>query len=267
MAYPEFTPEELASEQWRDVIDFPGYQVSNLGRVRRVRVTILKPNSWGTDYARLTLYRGKQRDKDFKSFGVHQLVARAFIGPKPDGHIPNHEDGNKWNNRTSNLAYKTHSENTQHAYDTGLAKPGEGIGTSKLTAMQVEEIIRRLAAGEANKVIARDYPVSESVIGFIRKGKSWKHLPRPAGLSDERLHWSKRMPQYLARGSNNGSRKKYEHIPKGEDSHNAKLTEQDVKAIRELHGKHSMRELADKFHVGKSQIKRIIDRATWKHVP
>lgn len=275
MAYPDFTPEELATEEWRDIPDFghhtPAidrfYQVSSLGRVRVLTTQILKAGPW-SDYLRITLFKGRTSAKNFKSFGIHQLVARMFIGPRPSGYLPNHEDGNKLNNRASNLNYKTPSGNTQHAYDTGLSKRGEGMGTAKLSDADAAKIIERLANGEANKVIAGDYPISESIIGLIRQNKIWTHLPRPEGLSNKRIHWSKRMPQYLARGDNNGSRARYDRIPKGKQSHNAKITEENVKNIRELAatGNYLLRELADTFGISKSQTKRIIDRQTWKHV-
>lgn len=40
----------------------------------------------------------------------------------------NHKDGNKLNNVLSNLEWATMSENTQHAYDNGLAKPNHKKG-------------------------------------------------------------------------------------------------------------------------------------------
>ena len=46
---------------------------------------------------------------------VHQLVAEAFIGPRPPGLHVCHNDGDPANNQPSNLRYDTPSENS---YDT-----------------------------------------------------------------------------------------------------------------------------------------------------
>lgn len=53
---------------------------------------------------------------------IHRLVALVYI-PNPDGKPQiNHKDGNKLNNSLGNLEWCTAKENTQHAYDNGLAK-------------------------------------------------------------------------------------------------------------------------------------------------
>jgi hypothetical protein len=54
------------------------------------------------------------------SLYVHQLVAEAFIGPRPKGRELNHKDGDMTNNIVANLEYVTHRENIQHARRLGL---------------------------------------------------------------------------------------------------------------------------------------------------
>ena len=55
-----------------------------------------------------------------KSLYFHKCVAMAFI-PNPENKpFVNHIDGNKQNNKATNLEWVTAAENTQHAWDTGL---------------------------------------------------------------------------------------------------------------------------------------------------
>ncbi|MGV8972266.1 MAG: HNH endonuclease [Rhodoglobus sp.] len=46
---------------------------------------------------------------------VHSLIAETFLGPRPDGHLVRHLNGNALDNRIENLQYGTPSEN---AYDS-----------------------------------------------------------------------------------------------------------------------------------------------------
>ena len=111
-------------EIFKDILGYEGlYQVSNLGRVKSLERKVRKENSFKTvkekiltpvinngGYLRVTLWKqGKQKD-----FKVHQLVAMAFLGHKPNGHklVVNHKDFNRKNNNAINLEIITQRKNT-----------------------------------------------------------------------------------------------------------------------------------------------------------
>lgn len=116
--------------EWREVPGHVGYEVSDTGLVRSldrhvpsanpryksgkkfIRGRTLSPISTGG-----YLYVSGGRSVKIK---VHVAVAAAFIGPRPDGLVIRHLDGNYKNNRVDNLAYGTQSENMQDAAQHGV---------------------------------------------------------------------------------------------------------------------------------------------------
>ena len=92
-------------EIWRDIEGFGTcYQVSNLGRVKSLKYgkeRIMKAMKDEDGYLRVTLYKDGKK----KKYGVHRLVATAFI-PNPYN-LPqvNHKDEVKTNNISYNLEF------------------------------------------------------------------------------------------------------------------------------------------------------------------
>lgn len=122
-------------EVWKPVKGYEGlYKVSNQGRVRSLDRVIkcVKNNKEyeravkgkilslpdNVEYAIIHLWRDNKGENKL----VHRLVAETFKGNPEGKPLVNHIDGDKHNNRASNLEWVTASENTQHAYDTGLIR-------------------------------------------------------------------------------------------------------------------------------------------------
>ena len=108
------------TEVWKNINDFPNYEVSNFGRVKNVKTGhILKTNTSDRYYSVELFNNGES-----KRILVHRLVAEAFL-PKVTGkEWINHKDGNRYNNEVSNLEWCTPTENNIHAIQTGLNHPG-----------------------------------------------------------------------------------------------------------------------------------------------
>lgn len=110
----------VMQEVWKPIPGYSGlYEVSILGRVKslyRVKGLICKPRDNGKGYLYVQLYAQGRGTKKY----IHRLVVIAHIGAIPEGTEVNHKDGVKSNNTLGNLELLTHSQNLQHAFDTGL---------------------------------------------------------------------------------------------------------------------------------------------------
>jgi hypothetical protein len=176
-------------EIWRACIGFEGlYEVSNLGRVRRVGKAARtgKGRGGGATIGKIKTGHVTQfgyvqvvlwADGKAEARQVHRLVAEAFHGRRPPGHEPNHKDGNKQNNFDTNLEWMTRSDNMRHAYANGLrerkavAKSGEAHHNATLTDEQVAHIRARFKRG-AGPALAREFSVNHATIYRIVKGKT-----------------------------------------------------------------------------------------------
>lgn len=101
---PPVVPER---ETWAPVPGGWAYEVSSAGRVRRVNCDPKKPTVGAQGYDVVSLSRGG------KSYArtVHRLVLEAFRGERPRGQEARHLNGNRADNRLSNLAWGTPKEN------------------------------------------------------------------------------------------------------------------------------------------------------------
>lgn len=144
-------------EEWKDIKGYEGlYQVSNIGRVRRVKSgRVLIGFRCGGGYLYVILYKNETR----KNYSVHRLVAQAFI-PNPNN-LPqvNHKDEDKTNNRIENLEWCTNQYNCNygthnkrigkaHINHLALSKAVLCVETGVVfpSASEVERFINRIGA-------------------------------------------------------------------------------------------------------------------------
>lgn len=124
-----------SDEQWLPVTDYPGYEVSDHGRVRSL--DRVGRSRWGTPrtfkgrmlsqvlvggcgdtgrYRACALYR----DSKPRQVTVHVLVLETFVGPRPEkGMHGCHRDDDPSNNRLDNLYWGTPSQNGLDAVKNG----------------------------------------------------------------------------------------------------------------------------------------------------
>ena len=97
-------------------IVFEDYEVSNFGNIRRKLKNGKYREIKGSILNRGGRYKYFQTNRDNKrtNYLFHHLVAKAFIGERPEGKVIDHIDRNSLNNNVSNLRYTTQKENTRN---------------------------------------------------------------------------------------------------------------------------------------------------------
>ena len=190
--------KELLKVEWKDIYingELTKYQVSNTGLVKNALknnlISSIKNNRG---------YLGVVLTHNGKHYGrvVHKLLAWTFI-PNPENKpTVNHIDGNKLNNHMSNLEWATHSENRQHAWDTGLIQKGprENPETSKIYSPElIHRVCKLLEEGMGDSEISKILGISKGFAQDIKCGRIWTHyskqynIPKPTDLKrPDNLH-------------------------------------------------------------------------------
>lgn len=157
-------------KRWRTV--YGKYHVSNCGDVWSLRKNcLLKLHKDRKGYERVQL---EVSSGIWRNIRVHQLVALAFVGPKPfaDAQV-NHRDGVKSHNWSSNVEYVTNRQNAMHAII---------MGTKKALSVSQAAHIRRLHRRGAFNMseLADFYQVSVTYVSSIVRGLSWHSQIAPA---------------------------------------------------------------------------------------
>jgi hypothetical protein len=162
-------------EIWKNCVDLPFYQVSNLGNVRSLDRTIFTKNGVqknikgrNLSLANLNGYLYFRTSTPDFTHLVHRVVLKAFVGIPEVGMQACHENGNRKDNRLENLRWDTPVNNNRDKYKHGTALIGQKHPMSKISDKQAMEIKEsNLSVKELMKI----YGLSRSHTQSIKAGK------------------------------------------------------------------------------------------------
>lgn len=155
---------------------YTDYEISDLGWVRRLTPArgtrpgkVLRQGINHGGYRHVNIGGGSRR--------VHLLVLETFYGPRPKGMVGCHGDGDRLNNKASNLRWDTGSSNYDDARRHGTALVGEKAPWARLSEKDAMKIKRDYAAGLATQVaLAKKYRIHKVHVSRICRGLRWSHL-------------------------------------------------------------------------------------------
>jgi len=94
-------------EEWRYVVNYPEYSVSNLGNIRRTGATRGRPLTLRADDEGVIYVTPKPDAKDRRWFRLDRIVAMSFLEPPSRMNTPViHIDGDLKNCRADNLRWE-----------------------------------------------------------------------------------------------------------------------------------------------------------------
>lgn len=169
----------MTYEAWRPVDGFPGYEISDFGRVKSLarrnlqgamrRERILKPDAnWaGYHLVRLALDGVKHARL------VHRLVLMAFKGECPEGYQARHLNGVRSDNRKDNLEWGTQEENRADQKRHGTGIQGARNPKAKLNAVDIERVFDLRRSGCSQQLISDHLGFHQTHVSTILRGKHY----------------------------------------------------------------------------------------------
>jgi hypothetical protein len=175
-------------EEWRPVPGHPGYEASNLGRVRSIDRWIASSNGarqWQHFYAGRILRSTPNRRYEQVYLGqkhghqlAHSIICLTFNGKRPSRrHQVGHWNGNPHDNRAANLRWVTPKQNKADEVTHGTRRKGSQHWHTKLTERQIRAVRKMHAeTGLTMKAVGTRFGISRFHVWQIVSGNSWKHV-------------------------------------------------------------------------------------------
>lgn len=158
-------------EQWKLIIEHPYYEVSNHGRVRRLKTGCIIKGGQKGGYR---IFYSRYMNVKYRCT-VHRLVCKYFIDNPNNYDCINHIDCNRDNNHYTNLEWCTKQMNTDHAVNLGRIKRKAVINT------KTGEVIRS-AYALANHLGWTKSKVKHILGGRVKTKIDWEYLT-PKGIA------------------------------------------------------------------------------------
>lgn len=173
------TREENLNDVWSWIPGYVGcYQVNPSGDVRSVDRIIKHGNGVSRLNGRILKHRINEhgyhmvalyKNGSAKNMKVHRLVADAFLEKDPNRFEINHKDGDKSNNKLSNLEWCTRKENIRHSIEHGLRKPP----TNKRAVRRSDGVVFESISDAARELNTSSGHICDALRGVIKTANGY----------------------------------------------------------------------------------------------
>lgn len=166
----------MITEQWKPVLHNPHLEVSNLGRIKRIKGKNKGIQSHfckdKDGYCKISILNANGK---WTQTSVHRVVALAFIPNPLNKPQVNHKDSNRSNNSVDNLEWVTAKENANHTFLEGnRIKCLQVPKNRKLTQFQIDhidELRKYFTVNQIAKLFNIEYQSLKNVIHKMKKSE------------------------------------------------------------------------------------------------
>jgi hypothetical protein len=164
---------------FKNIPGFPWYSVSEDGILLCWRKQgggilsepkVMKPGLSSRGYRTVCLYR----DKIAHTKKVAFVVLLTFVSDRPRNTVISHLDGNRLNDKLSNLKWETQKDNVARKVAHGTMNFGERHGRAKLTKQDVINILEKRSLGWTYRALVKHFNIGQTQIGRIVRKEHWQ---------------------------------------------------------------------------------------------
>lgn len=168
----------MTEEQWKPVVGFEQYEVSNLGRIKRIKAACGATvnaviNPWPTRNGYMAV--GLSVNSKVSTRLVHRLVAQAWIGSVEKLDVC-HNNGKRDDNRLINLRIDTRKGNMADIYIHDTHIRGERCGSNRHSEELMRKIKGEIRDGAVVRQLAIKYNIPAPTLYGLAQGKIWGWL-------------------------------------------------------------------------------------------
>lgn len=182
------TDKKEMKEIWKDIKNYEGiYQCPNYGNIksldrliknknniiRHKKGQLIKPKKNKNGYLQFALNKNGKREMAY----VHIIIAQTFLENNNISikHLTvNHKDGNKLNNKVTNLEFCSQSDNNKHSYKK-LKRNNAIKGAKKKQVIFIDTKNKKIIIFKSIAETSRTINLSHTQINkYIYGNKKWK---------------------------------------------------------------------------------------------